>query len=254
MSFLIRTWNVFHGNADPPRRHGYLQAMLELASANRPDVLCLQELPVWSLLRIDDWAGMHAVRAITRPPLWPGRVSAWTTRLHQGLFRSALAGQANAILVDRSYEVEDLGHERISDSGRERRLVQVVRIDGRLVVANLHATNDMRQPEVPSAELTRARLFAEEVARPGEPVVIAGDFNLRQPKLPGYTDGIDGIDHILVRGAKTSGPFVWPIERRTQNGLVLSDHAPVDVQLSCCTGETGLEPATPGFGDRCSAS
>jgi hypothetical protein len=28
MSLLVRTWNVFHGNADPPRRRGYLQAML----------------------------------------------------------------------------------------------------------------------------------------------------------------------------------------------------------------------------------
>jgi endonuclease/exonuclease/phosphatase family metal-dependent hydrolase len=232
VSFLIRTWNVFHGNADPPRRDGYLQAMLQLASADRPDVLCLQELPVWSLLRIDDWTEMHAVRAITRPPLWPGRVSAWTTRLHQGLFRSALAGQANAILVDRAYEVEDLGHERISDSGRERRLVQAVRIDGRLVVANLHATNAMHRPEVPRAELARARLFVEGVARSREPIVIAGDFNLRRPKLPGYTEGSDGIDHILVRGAKTSDPFVWPFEKRTHHGLVLSDHAPVDLRLS----------------------
>jgi endonuclease/exonuclease/phosphatase family metal-dependent hydrolase len=236
VSLYVRTWNVFHGNADPPRRRGYLQTMLELASADRPDVLCLQELPVWSLLRIDDWTGMHAVRAITRPPLWPGRVSAWTTRLHQGLFRSALAGQANAILVDRSHDVEDLGHERISDAGRERRLVQAVRIDGQLVVANLHATNDVRRPEVPSAELTRARLFAEGVARPGEPVVIAGDLNLRRPQLHGYSEGMDGIDHILVRGAKTSDPLVWPIEKRTKAGLVLSDHAPVDVKLSFSSG------------------
>lgn len=231
-SLLVRTWNVFHGNADPPRRRGYLQAMLELASADRPDVLCLQELPVWSLLRIGDWTGMHPARAVTRPPLWPGAVSAWTTRLHQGLFRSALAGQANAILVDRSHEVEDLGHERISDRGRERRLVQAVRIDGHVVVANLHATNDSRRPEVARTEVDRARVFAEGVARPGEPVVIAGDFNVLDPKLQGYSEGVDAVDHILVRGARASLPVIWPIERRVHRGLVLSDHAPVELTLS----------------------
>jgi endonuclease/exonuclease/phosphatase family metal-dependent hydrolase len=232
VSILVRTWNVFHGNADPPRRRGYLQAMLELASADRPDVLCLQELPVWSLLRIDDWTGMHPVRVVTRAPLWPGAVSAWTTRLHQGLFRSALAGQANAILVGRSHEVEDLGHKRISDPVRERRLVQAVRIDGHVVFANLHATSDSRRPEVPRAELERARVFAEAVARPGDSVVIAGDFNLPHPRLQGYSEGTDAIDHVLVRGARASLPVIWPIERRVHHGLVLSDHAPVELTLA----------------------
>lgn len=184
MSILVRTWNVFHGNADPPRRRGYLQAMLELASADRPDVL--QELPVWSLLRIDDWTGMHPVRVVTRAPLWPGAVSAWTTRLHQGLFRSALAGQANAILVGRSHEVEVLGHKRISDPVRERRLVQAVRIDGHVVFANLHATSDSagRRCHAPSSS---ARVSSRRRRPPGDSVVIAGDFNLPHPRLQGYS-------------------------------------------------------------------
>lgn len=208
--------------------------MLELASADRPDVLCLQELPVWSLAKIDDWTGMHPVRVVTRPPLWPGALAAWTTRLHHGLFRSALAGQANAILVDRAHEVEDLGHERISEPGLERRLVQAVRIDRQFVVANLHATSDSRQPEVPRAEIDRARAFAEGVARPGEVVVIAGDFNVRRPVLDGYTAGGDGIDHVLVRGATAQNPLTWPVERRRHNGLVLSDHAPVELTVTGC--------------------
>ncbi|MBA2643344.1 MAG: endonuclease/exonuclease/phosphatase family protein [Actinobacteria bacterium] len=232
MPLLIRTWNVFHGNAHPPRRRGYLRVMLELASADRPNVLCLQELPAWSLPKIDDWAGMHSVWAVTRPPFWPGALAAWTTRLHQGLFRSALAGQANAILVDRSHEVEDLGHERISDHGRERRLVQAVRIDGQIVVANLHASNDARRPEVPGAEIGRARAFAESVARPGEAVVIAGDFNVRHPELDGYSAGGDGIDHVLVCHAAAQDPLIWPVERRRHNGIVLSDHAPVELTLT----------------------
>ena len=46
MSLLVRTWNVFHGNASPPERHGFLEQMVRLATEDRPDVLCLQELPV----------------------------------------------------------------------------------------------------------------------------------------------------------------------------------------------------------------
>ena len=30
LPLLVRTWNVFHGNALPPRRRGYLREMIEL--------------------------------------------------------------------------------------------------------------------------------------------------------------------------------------------------------------------------------
>src|SRR5205814_7724800 len=46
---LIRSWNVYHGRSHPPGRRAYLEAAVRLATADRPDVLCLQELPLWSL-------------------------------------------------------------------------------------------------------------------------------------------------------------------------------------------------------------
>lgn len=226
---LVRSWNVFHGNAHPPRQKGFLRKMVELASADAPDVLCLQEVPVWALPRIDDWSGMASFGAITRPPLWLGPLSTWLTRIHQGLFRSGLAGQANAILVARSHAASDLGHERISDDGRERRLVQAVRLDGLgIVVGNLHASNEFADPSVPRAELERARSYVERYAAPDEITVLAGDFNLREPSLDGYTAPGDGIDHVLVRGATAGPPVTWPRERREAGGIVLSDHAPVE--------------------------
>lgn len=231
MPFLVRSWNLFHGNADPPRRRGYLRAMVDLACADAPDVLCLQELPVWSLPRLDDWSGMQAFRAVARAPLWPGPLSAAVTRLHQGVFRSALAGQANAVLVARRHRAEDLGHERISDPGRERRVVQAVRVAGLGVVGNLHATNDFRRPEVPLAEVARARAFAERRAAPGETVVLAGDCNVVPPRVEGYSDPGPALDHVLVRGAPAGPLLVWPRERRVQNGVVLSDHAPVELVI-----------------------
>ena len=148
MQLVVRTWNVFHGNADPPRQAGYLRRMIELVTGDGPDVVCLQEVPVWALPRIDDWSGMRRFDAVTRPPLWPGPVSKWVTRAHQGFFRSGLAGQANAILVAPRHAATDLGHERISEHGRERRLVHAVRIAGSsgVTVANLHASNDHATP------------------------------------------------------------------------------------------------------------
>lgn len=232
MRLLIRSWNVFHGNADPPRRTGYLRRMVELASEDVPDVLCLQEVPVWALRRIDDWSGMQSFGAVTRAPLWLGPVSTWVTRAHQGLFRSGLAGQANVILVGRTHGASDLGSERVSDDGRERRLVQVVRLDDAgLVVGNVHASNEFGDPSVPRMELERARAFAEGHARPGEPIALAGDFNLRAPRLDGYSPPGEGIDHVLVRGARAGAVTAWPPARRTVNGIVLSDHAPVECFL-----------------------
>lgn len=231
MQLVVRTWNVFHGNADPPRRAGYLRAMIELVTRDRPDVVCLQELPVWALPRIDHWSGMRRFAAVARPPLWPGPVAAWVTRVHQGLFRSGLAGQANAILVAPRHASTDLGHLRISDDGRERRLVQAVRIAGAtgVTVANLHASHS--RPEMARVEAERAAAFAESVALPGDTLVLAGDFNVTDPGLSRYSASTEGIDHVLVRGARVESSFAWPHERRVQNGVVLSDHPVVEARI-----------------------
>ena len=233
MRLLVRTWNVFHGNAHPPRRAGFLRRMIELATADRPDVLCLQELPVWGLRRLEEWSGMQSVGAVARPPIRPGLVTAWITGLNQGLFRSGLAGQANAVLVDRRHGADGLGHAQISAPGRERRVVQAVRVrpdgdGGSVVVGNLHASNVFHDPEVPRGEVDRARAFVEGEAAPGEPIVLAGDFNVADPRVVGYSPPGEGIDDVLVRGAVVRDVVPWPVERRMQDGLVLSDHAPVD--------------------------
>lgn len=230
MRLLVRTWNVFHGNAHPPRRTGFLHRMVELATADQPDVLCLQELPVWALRRIDSWSGMTSFGAVARPPFRLGPISKWITRAHQGFFRSGLAGQANAILVAKRLGGVELGHERISDRGRERRVVQAVRLEGSpsVVVANLHCTNEFRDPAVPRSEARRACDFVDRVTRPREAIVLAGDFNVDDPRLDGFSTPGEGIDDVLVRDATAVDVTTWPVERRTVGGIVLSDHAPID--------------------------
>lgn len=228
MPIIVRSWNVFHGNTMPPSRRGHLDAMLALATADAPGVVCLQEVPVWALGRLEAWSGMGTHGLVARRPRRPALASAWITRLHQGFFRSLLAGQANAILVARGRASESLGWIQISEPGRERRVVQAVRIENLGVVANLHATNAVSTPSIPAAELERARLFLDSVARPGEARILAGDLNLRNPVVPGYENGGPGIDHILVAGATAAPLSVWERQRRIHNGRVLSDHAPVE--------------------------
>lgn len=233
MRLLIRTWNVFHGNADPPRRAGYLRRMVELVTADAPDVVCLQEVPVWALPVIDNWSGMRRFEAVTRAPLWPGPLSTWVTRIHQGFFRSGLAGQANAILVAPAHATTDLGHERISEGTRERRVVHAVRIAGDpgVTVGNLHASNDFARPDVPRAEAARAAGYVGRSAVSGDVLVLAGDFNVGDPRLEGFGPGTGGIDHVLVRGALDVSIVVWPRTRREQNGVVLSDHPVVEAHV-----------------------
>ncbi len=206
--------------------------MVRLASADRPDVLCLQEVPLWALPRLERWSGMTARWVVTRRSLLPPWLAGLLTRLHNGLLRSALAGQANAILL--AHGLEPLEHRelRIDDHRREPRRCHAVRTRG-VVIANLHATNDFADPGVPGAEIRRAEAFVAAFA--GDlPCVLAGDFNLHGgdlDALPGWSELGAGIDHVLVRGLSASPLSTWPEERRRYGGRVLSDHAPVEVTL-----------------------
>jgi endonuclease/exonuclease/phosphatase family metal-dependent hydrolase len=95
----------------------------------------------------------------------------------------------------------------------------------RVVVGNVHMSNDPH-PEVARAELKRAYELLDSLAADSEARVLAGDFNLRGPELPG-----PNIDHIVVAGAEHGSLEVWPLERRRHDGAVLSDHAPVELAL-----------------------
>jgi endonuclease/exonuclease/phosphatase family metal-dependent hydrolase len=270
MSLLVRSWNLFHGNAVPPERTAFLEEMVRLAAADKPDVLLLQEVPAWALERLDEWSGMAAVGEVAaRPSLGPlpstaeiGRV---LTSLNHGLLRSAFSGQANAILVrpplrvlDRDSIVLNSGRFRRAQArwlglglaarlawANERRVCQALRLrlaDGAtILVANLHATSYPPDERLADAELLRAATFVEALAAPDEPLVIGGDFNVTAARswtlteLAGPDWGFSapgaGIDQILVRGLPATPPERWPADRRTIDGRLLSDHAPAELRL-----------------------
>jgi endonuclease/exonuclease/phosphatase family metal-dependent hydrolase len=264
LALLVRTWNVFHGNATPPERRGFLKEMVRLASADHPDVLCLQEVPVWALRRLAEWSGMRSFGAVAaRPALVHAELGGAVTGLHQGRLRSAFSGQANAILVGatlnplaedsivlnprrfRRTQAESMGlnaRERLAWA-KERRVCQAVRVstgEGPVVVANLHISSHT-EPRIRDAELLRAAVFADAFAEPGDILVLAGDFNIVRERsetleqLPspdwGFSPAIAGLDQILVRGAKAATPEQAPQERRRLDGRLLSDHAPVEVRI-----------------------
>jgi endonuclease/exonuclease/phosphatase family metal-dependent hydrolase len=264
LALLVRTWNVFHGNAVPPERRAFLEDMVRLASSDAPAALCLQELPVWSLPKLEEWTGMRAFGAVAaRPLLGSARLGGAITELHHGLLRSALTGQANAILLGhelrpladdsivlnppgfRRARARELGLDRRVRLAwaKERRVCHAVRTDagGRfLTIANTHCSS-VPDRRCQDGELLRAAVFADAFAEPGDALVLAGDFNtvtgesttLEQLASPewGFSEPSPGLDQVLVRGAKASRPERWPEERRRLGGRLQSDHAPVEAVI-----------------------
>jgi endonuclease/exonuclease/phosphatase family metal-dependent hydrolase len=269
VSLLVRSWNLFHGNAKPPERESFLEEMVRLASADKPDLLCLQEVPVWALSRLGDWSGMSAFGEVAmRPGLGPlpatasvGRV---VTSIHHGLFRSAFTGQANAILVApgiralererivlnprrfRRAQARWLGLGPVARLGwaKERRICQAVRVrlpdDQTALVSNLHATSFPADERLADAEVLRAAVFVDALAQPDELCLLAGDFNVKAERSRtladltgpewGFSQPGEGIDQILVRGADGQVER-WPAERRRLGGRLLSDHTPIELRV-----------------------
>jgi Endonuclease/Exonuclease/phosphatase family len=260
---VVRSWNLFHGNTVPPQRRAFLDEMIALATADRPAVFCAQEVPAWALSRftVGDVAAPPRIGPLPIPTV----VGRALTAPNHGLLRSAFAGQGNAIQLDRglrllSHRVETLNARRFRRAearelyldaetmrkwGSERRIVQAVRLaadDGRtFLLANMHCSGHVQDRRLPDVELLRAAWFAESLAEPGDVVVLAGDFNvyaatsrtLREltRREWGFSPPGPGIDHILVRGAASSPVRVWPPERRARGNALLSDHAPVEVEI-----------------------
>jgi endonuclease/exonuclease/phosphatase family metal-dependent hydrolase len=260
---LIRSWNLFHGNADPPEREAFLDEMIRLATADDPDVLCVQEVPAWAVGRFS--AGDVAARPTFGPVPITAELGRRLTEPHHGMLRSAFSGQANAIQVSPRLRV--LAHDVLTLNPRrfraaqaralslgpvarlgwakERRVVQTLRLaapDGRtLFVSNMHCTSYPADERLADAELLRAAWFAVSKAAQEDVVVLAGDFNVRAARSRtlrdltspewGFSEPGPGIDHILVRGAASSPLRRWPDAQRKHDGRLLSDHAPVELEL-----------------------
>jgi hypothetical protein len=245
--------------------------MIGLVGADGPEVVCLQELPVWALGKLEEWSGMTAIGEVARrPQLGPlpstAGIGRALTAIHHGVLRSSFSGQANAILLapglrvlerhalvlnSRAFRAAQAGWLGLPTIARlawakERRVCQAVRAalpDGRTaLIANLHATSYHPDERLGDAELLRAAVFADALAGPEELCVLAGDFNVRAGRSAtleelarpewGFSEPGPGVDHVLVRGGRAGPHRRWPEERRRLDGRLLSDHAPVEVEVA----------------------
>jgi endonuclease/exonuclease/phosphatase family metal-dependent hydrolase len=246
---LVRAWNLFHGNTVPPGRRAFLREMVELVTADRPDIVFLQEVPVWAFGELTAWSGMRALPAVAMTPQLgpvpiPAGLGKALTASHHGVIRSAFAGQGNAILLAPGLAAGQARTEILTavDSPmllgwrRQRRVAQLVDAGG-FRLANVHLTSVESSPHAADDEL------AAVAAMLGDgPAIIAGDLNLRPERsrmiqaLTGPDGGFSApgprIDHILVRGAAVSSLRVWPDEERVYGGRLLSDHAPLELTVA----------------------
>jgi hypothetical protein len=144
----------------------------------------------------------------------------WITELNHGLLRSAVTGEAVAILVARRHTLVEERREPVGPN----RVLLGVQLEGGAWVYDFHVTGGGVAEEQFRRVLKLAR---------GDEVVVAGDANLRPPYgVEGFSAPLAGsIDQILVRGLPSSPPAAWPPERRTVGGRLLSDHAPVEAAV-----------------------
>jgi endonuclease/exonuclease/phosphatase family metal-dependent hydrolase len=263
-SIRIRSWNIAHGRDVPPDRahtHVHRKLLHEMAALmieGRPDLVLLQEVPVWagSLLREATGMGVTLAPAygahvpFLHVPL-PLAFGAAVGKALPDLVRTQVEGQANAVLYGAELLLVSARRVQINQQRRlrgEPRIAQLVRVRHRragreLAVANVHADSGDNQQQ-----LERAGYVLERFAR-GAPMLLGGDLNAgsRSPGLRALAgrgwleDGDDpghGIDHLLVRGLEVASPAVaWPAERRDLSldggpPVRLSDHDPIDTVVT----------------------
>jgi endonuclease/exonuclease/phosphatase family metal-dependent hydrolase len=216
-----------HGRSDPPAGRDLLEEFATALAGWQWDVALLQEVPPWwpEALVARLGRGAQYRRVLTsRNELLPVRRSlatGWPDLIKSG------GGGANSILVRGS-------RPRIAEHRTlrlrlwpERRRLQAVRLvapGDEVWVGNLHAT--VHDDAAARAESERARVALVQWAA-GAPLLLGGDFNVRELALAGLMRvASHDVDQLFVSGLEPVG------EPQVLDRGTLSDHAPVALTLS----------------------
>jgi endonuclease/exonuclease/phosphatase family metal-dependent hydrolase len=216
---LILSWNLFHGRAIPDRPRSLQDEFTAALAAWRWDVALLQEVPPWWPVPMAAACGAQQRLALTsRNWLLPLRRA--IARRRPDLIKSN-GGGCNAILV-RGHAIED-HRVRGLRLWPERRVAHGVLLDSGIWCCNIHA--QVRPHSETRKDISRAGeavdLWAGEM-----PVIVGGDFNIRDPAIAGFemAPGSSSVDQVLARGVD-----VGPAQALRREGL--SDHAPILVEV-----------------------
>jgi endonuclease/exonuclease/phosphatase family metal-dependent hydrolase len=223
----VLTWNLLHGRSVPSAGRDLFDAFAAALEEWEWDVALLQEVPPWwpqPLAR--HLRAEHRLAPTSRNAL--PSVRRTLARRWPDVMRSQ-GGGANAILARRD---RIGGHcVRRLCQRPERRVAHGVLLGCGVWVVNLPATAH------DTAAALRDGATAAEAAREwsgGGPVILGGDFNLRDPQEPGFERvGGHDVDHIFIAGALAVAGSVDVLDRGN-----LSDHAPVAADVSLTTGQT----------------
>lgn len=244
---ILRTWNVSRGATQQKSRKTYLREMVELVTADRPAIVCLQDVPVRALKQVGDWAGMASLSDREERGLRSGSGSVILAP------RDATVLEHKAITLNTNVFCEEQGRS-LGLTDREmrawekpRRICQVVKLEfgnrRRVVVANVHATTTA-DARLVDAELRRAIHFVERQLELGDVLVFTGWYALGSAGSQAIA-GLLGhkaesrwygaqspFPMLVVLGAEINGVRTWPDEERTYDGKLLSTRPPVEVDLA----------------------
>jgi endonuclease/exonuclease/phosphatase family metal-dependent hydrolase len=217
----ILTWNLFHGRAVPPAGCDLRDEFATALAGWEWDVALLQEVPPWWPEPLARACGAQASSVLTsRNALLPLRRALAERR--PDLMKSN-GGGANAILVRPPLAIE--GERRVPLRWwPERRMAHGVRLADGTWIVNLHA--QVHSERRARSDLARALAAWTDAAS----LILGGDLNVRDPRVPLTSLGAHGVDHVLARRWTPAAP-ARPLDRAT-----LSDHAPLLTEGSRADG------------------
>jgi endonuclease/exonuclease/phosphatase family metal-dependent hydrolase len=223
----VLSWNLFHGRSVPATRRDLLHEFCALLAGWSWDVALLQEVPPWWPPALARAAGAEQRTARTSRNFGLPVRRALAQRDPESM--KSNGGGSNAILARVGIDAHNSLRLRLRP---ERRVAQIARLRDGTVVANFHGSTRVPLAE---RELERLETLALEAAGDQQaPVVLGGDLNLREPRVPGMEHAASrDVDHIFAARLRVCGAEVLSAQASPQGRPVtLSDHPPLVAELA----------------------